>query len=879
MLITKSIAGLYNGVSQQPATMRLDSQCSEMVNCMSTIVDGVYRRPPTEYVNNLWDSKIGSYSHMHPINRDANERYLVFFNWNAEEPIEVFDLMGNPKTVQYGHLSDQGVFEEDSSVIDYLGTTQGPAKSIKAVTIADYTIVVNNEVTAAMDPYEAIADEKNVGMIYIKQAVEQTMYNATIDGILCTFTSRKPTSSDPTVDNSQWIAYGLSQKILAQVPGIQLTQKGSLLMVWFPDNRDFSLEVSDGYGDRASIAIKGQVSTYSDLPPQAFGTDLKQLNASPYQWYEYEAGSCWAVLLEEEGDPQFTSAPQYLRFGEERNYNYVAPGGVLYPGSWSYGALPSGVMTVFLVMEDDSDPNDCEVPIYWCQDNAPDMRIEVKWKDSRQNSAPYWVKYEDNNWIETCGYGLQNSFFPDTMPHRLVRLEDGTFAFCDIEWKSRIVGDERTAPTPSFIGKTITNAFFFKNRLGFISGDKLVFSKAGDFFNFWPDTALEVLDGDPIDISVASMEVTNLREALPFNKNLWLRADLHQFMLTSGDQPLTSKNVTVDLTTRFESTPNQESCSVGSNIYFTCPNGSHLAVREYFVEPSSWVDDANDITVHIPRYLPNGDTIIRGCSPMDMLIVRSDVNPTYLFPYKFFWSGNEKPQSSWGRWEFDDPVLNFAVFETEMYLVQSIGPDIVLNKMSLKRVPEADLIHMDNRVWLQGYYNPTYDYTVWELPYRDPDLSGYVVILPNGLEIPSWKGSSSLIGANGWHDQALAWVGKKYTSTYELSDWYLKDSKDMAITTGRLQHRTAMLAFTNTGYFEFQVRPEARNVVVRRWRSTEPGLNFVGNLVIQSGEKRFLIMGEAMGHNKIAIQSNSHLPFNFQSITHEGFYTTRSRTL
>lgn len=52
-LISKTITGMYGGVSQQPPALRLDNQCEDMENCFPTLVDGVYKRPPTEHVEVL----------------------------------------------------------------------------------------------------------------------------------------------------------------------------------------------------------------------------------------------------------------------------------------------------------------------------------------------------------------------------------------------------------------------------------------------------------------------------------------------------------------------------------------------------------------------------------------------------------------------------------------------------------------------------------------------------------------------------------------------------------------------------------------------------------------------------------------------------------
>ncbi len=46
-LITQSIPNLINGVSQQPAAVRLPSQCEEMENCYPTVDEFLHSRPPT----------------------------------------------------------------------------------------------------------------------------------------------------------------------------------------------------------------------------------------------------------------------------------------------------------------------------------------------------------------------------------------------------------------------------------------------------------------------------------------------------------------------------------------------------------------------------------------------------------------------------------------------------------------------------------------------------------------------------------------------------------------------------------------------------------------------------------------------------------------
>ena len=80
-LVSSSIPNLANGVSQQSASLRLNSQGEEQVNAFSSIISGLRKRPPTEYLATLLTNAVvnGNYF-IHIINRDITERYIVIAN-------------------------------------------------------------------------------------------------------------------------------------------------------------------------------------------------------------------------------------------------------------------------------------------------------------------------------------------------------------------------------------------------------------------------------------------------------------------------------------------------------------------------------------------------------------------------------------------------------------------------------------------------------------------------------------------------------------------------------------------------------------------------------------------------------------------------------
>src|SRR5690606_22993232 len=81
----------------------------------------------------------------------------------------------------------------------------------------------------------------------------------------------------------------------------------------------------------------------------------------------------------------------------------------------------------------------------------------------------HWVKFDIGNsggvWRETVKPGVRKGFKGITMPWALIREADGTFTFETLDWGERTVGDLESAPDPSFVGRKISDIFFYRNRL------------------------------------------------------------------------------------------------------------------------------------------------------------------------------------------------------------------------------------------------------------------------------------------------------------------------------------------------------------------------------------------------------------------------------
>lgn len=132
-LTTRTLPSVNNGISRQPAILRSPDQTENEINTWGRIASGVDRRPPTETVAALTGAALDT-AHVHHINRDVTERYVVILDSGV---IKVFDhATGDEKTV---------------NAPGGLGYLSAPGSAYRTMTVADYTFVVNSQVTCALD--------------------------------------------------------------------------------------------------------------------------------------------------------------------------------------------------------------------------------------------------------------------------------------------------------------------------------------------------------------------------------------------------------------------------------------------------------------------------------------------------------------------------------------------------------------------------------------------------------------------------------------------------------------------------------------------------------------------------------------------------------
>jgi hypothetical protein len=289
-LVSRSIPGLFGGVSQQIPAMRHPTQCAAQDNGLATLVDGLYKRPGTLHratfpltgANGASVSASNGAATCHTIDRGVSELYeLTLVNGN----LMLFNVLtGAAETVAFPNGKG------------YLASAD-PENDFRCLTVADYTFVVNRSKVPALTSATSPVNLGNVAYVNVKTSVPSVAYTVTVNDAPITITS----TATPT---NAAIAVALRNAIAAAAPAMDVSILPGTNVIKILHTTTLVVTVSDGWGNTALQAIHAGVDTFADLPPR------------------FEQG--FVVTIH--GAASSAKDPYYVRFDGQRWIETLAPG-------------------------------------------------------------------------------------------------------------------------------------------------------------------------------------------------------------------------------------------------------------------------------------------------------------------------------------------------------------------------------------------------------------------------------------------------------------------------------------------------------------------------------------------------------------------------
>lgn len=522
--------------------------------------------------------------------------------------------------------------------------------------------------------------------------------------------------------------------------------------------------------------------------------------------------------------------------------------------------------------------------------------VEVTGEASRTGDN-YWVRYDAAGqvWKETVKPGIITGFEPTSMPHALVRAADGQFDWKALTWPDRTCGDDLTNPMPSFVDATINDIFFFRNRLGFLSGENVVMSRTSKYFNFFPASVSSISDDDPIDVAISHNRVSILKYAVPFSEQLLLWSDQAQFVLSSQGI-MSTKTAQLDLTTEFDVSDGARPFGIGRGVYFAAPRAAYTSLKRYYaVQDVSDVKSAEDISSHVPSYLQNVVYHIHGSGTENFVSILSDTEENKVYIYKFLYLKEELVQQSWSHWEFgiNNRVLAADCIGSYMYLLnERVGVGMCLERIEFT-ADTVDYMQEPYRAYMdmKKLMTPTrYDEDLNETYASLSDIYGgvpdslsvFYTLDPNGVlerhTSDNWN-VDDRIRLVGNRMGTTFIIGHEYGFQYEFSKFLIKQTADDGTTNtediGRLQLRRAWVNYDSSGAFEINVNNGSSQFVYVMAGGRVGTEAVLGGLTLGTGQYKFPVTGNAKVQS-VTLSSYAPVPLNIIGCGWEGNYMRRS---
>jgi len=310
-----------------------------------------------------------------------------------------------------------------------------------------------------------------------------------------------------------------------------------------------------------------------------------------------------------------------------------------------------------------------------------------------------WVKFSTSGtatagpgaWAESNEPGLSYKFDPLTMPHQLVRQADGSFSYDPIEWEARDVGDELTNPTPSFVGSTIRNIFFFRNRFGFLSGGTIIMSKAGSFYDFWAGSAQVAAADDPIDISASSTKPVFLNYVRTVSAGLCIFSDTEQFLLSTDSDILSPSTAKINTLASYECDTNIEAINLGTSIAFVSKTPLYARLFELANISTTEPPSQFNTTGIVPELVPSTIDNIAGSPGMSMISLGNTGTST-LYQYRFYQTTDRRAASTWYKWDLTGTLVDQFFDASTFYAVISDGTNVSINSIDLRQASEEGFL-------------------------------------------------------------------------------------------------------------------------------------------------------------------------------------------
>lgn len=389
-----------------------------------------------------------------------------------------------------------------------------------------------------------------------------------------------------------------------------------------------------------------------------------------------------------------------------------------------------------------------------------DYRVKVVNSDTTDDD--YYVRFVGDNdqdgtgyWEEYRAYDVLTTIDKDTMPHEMRRNEDGSFTVRPVEYAERFIGDDYSNPPPSFVGsytpqtdnadpignRYINGLVNFRNRFGFLSGENVILSRPGDYFNFFNNTALTVSPKDPIDVSVSDTESATLFSSIETNVGLVLFSENQQFLLGADADIFSPSTAKTKFLSGYRYNRANRPFKMGTTIGFLNQDRQNSRVYEMQQQLRDGEPEVVELSKIVSSKLPPYINVVSHSKGANLLML-SQRGTKDIWCHRYFNTGTERLQSSWFRWDMGNDIYYHTIHDDIIYFVKKIEEQLVLERIDLNKFVEdkqflkpnttgnddSDFDYVDYTIYMDSWIkrrsvdtsSTAYQKLTYTLPYKTP---------------------------------------------------------------------------------------------------------------------------------------------------------------
>lgn len=897
--VSQKIQNLTGGVSEQPDSLKLPGQLRTCTNFYPDPTFGLSKRPGVMGVKALTNTFAdGSWF---TLIRDEEEKYMCQVD-RAGQGIRVWD-------------ADSGVEQTVNAIasgdLDYLA--HNLEDDISVLQINDLTFVLNR--TKVVRPKSGtVPSQAPWAFAVVNTVAYQATYRIRLNSTDFTFTTPSTVTSGTQPQLSALdIINGLTSAINGNADW-NATAVGRYIYIKRANNADFTIEASGGQTGNAIESYKGTVPTVAELPinfingvkirvlpdPQSDGDDY---------WVEFntEDGSSQGAGIWEETvapgavlgiDP--TTMPHALIREADGTFTFRSLDETS-AGSATTTTTVAGVVTQVSVTTNTKGRYAVGQTFAAYGGTGINLRLRVTGIDSDGRVTSVSPSRGGRGYVTSdVVKSLEgDTFTVDTVASVTQTVDNIALRF----WEDRKVGDDDTNPMPTFVDQRLSGMGFFKNRLVLLSGENVICSEAGSYFNFFASTMITFIDSDPIDISCGSLRPIELRHSLATPNGLVLFADNAQYILQTTTDAFSASTAEVNLISSYSQSPRIAPIDMGPTLVFVEQSRKSALVYEMLVTAQGLERGKPliaELSRTVPSFVPSDIRQLKGTSSASTFAILSRRDPKALYMFRFFDAGNERRLASWFKWTLPGEVVTCDFDHDMLYVVLELngsnGQRVLGHVNLLTESPGGAVRYEDTfiDVRLDIYdYDPlmTYDAAsdttrvAFKEGFHDLSASAEIMILDDnepGIRIvgPIEEDNTLPVGEQffvrvaGDLTSSRVALGYQYVAEALMPAFYV-DSDGRKDTLNVPMVNRIMLDSSNSGPFLVTVSNVGRNPFTLELPQIFANQSNANTLpIVRNAQNRIPVLARGDA-TEVLMSCPFPLPVSFTSMTWEGTFNNR----